>query len=491
MRWQTLHAAILGFSVIMGAAGWAAAGEAVTAIGVYSPSGQSGPFTRQAFITSVTDATGTYDELLFPTELSQTANGPNQLFYRGQNAPAVSSVADVLLDADFTDGVVNPTANGSGTINLFFDHAVLNQSGSDLFLFNIDVVNNDESWTVRPIVGGTPASPQLGGSAYNFDSGAMGATGHTVNFQFDGPLHPDTGSQGNYGIGFDLEDDFGAPLARAVGLQIVTGEGDPSVVAGVGAPLVFDMETSGDVQTLQNLTVRRPGDWGCQTYAPEELIGIDVTHFNGASGGVILAAPGNVPPQGQRAALLQDDVLNSGLINPGQGSGRAAPPEANTEGMEITFDTPVCNSAGPDIIFAEIEQDTGSPNSFWLSPTDFSDPNVLAHLYTAADYIDQGPAGGVLVRNVSDSSTLAAVESSTLSGSTFHGAGYFNVYAMAIDLSDLGFAPGARVSSLFLQSGESATVDPVFIAGLHAIPEPSTLLLMSLGLGLLVVRRKR
>lgn len=496
MRWHKFYAMVLVCAAVAAFSSTAMATEQVTSIDLDSPSGQTGPFTQHAYITSITAPSGSYPNLLFPSHLGHTQNTSSQIFFRGSADAPVSSVSDVLLDSDITDGVVNPTANGSGVINLFFDEVVQNQTGADLFLFNIDPDSgNTESWSVRPIVGGTPLHPRLGGAAKSFSTSNMGDTGDVVGFSFDGALGGSQ-SQNNWGIAFDLGSDFGGTaVASAIGFQVSTGSGDPSVIAGVSsgtaAPeVLLGTETTSGTQVLRSVSVRRPGAWGYQTYTPDELIGIDVTHFNGASTSVILSDSSTLVASGERAALIEDNVLNTGLINPGTGSGLSSPPAANEEGMQFTFDVPLVNSAGPDMLLVEIEQLPNTPNSFWLSPVDFSEPGLAAHLYTSADYSDQGPTEAVWVQSVVDPSSLTGVETSEISPNSSQVAGYFNLFAVAIDLSDLGYRTGDRVSSLFLQA-TGATVDPVFIAGFQAIPEPSSLLLLLFGGAGLLVRRRR
>ena len=90
---------------------------------------------------------------------------------------------------------------------------------------------------------------------------------------------------------------------------------------------------------LVNLDIKRGGaDF---LYEPADLIGVDVSAFDGASGVVGLVGDGDAfPAAGDRAALLEDNSFETGVINL----------DHNVTDLALQFEQPVTNGPGADIV---------------------------------------------------------------------------------------------------------------------------------------------
>ncbi|MEX2213550.1 MAG: PEP-CTERM sorting domain-containing protein [Phycisphaeraceae bacterium] len=228
------------------------------------------------------------------------------------------------------------------------------------------------------------------------------------------------------------------------------------------------------------------------TFTQEQMINIEVTHYRGTSTTWAIRGDGGaVPAAGNRAALLEDFSLSTGLPNPG-GSAvngitspaviNASPATGNTQGLAFNFLTPVENGNGVDVIFWEIGTSDGqATDPFALSLLDGSAQKA----YTAADFTLV--LAGLNLRTATGTApnSLAELESNALANGAL---GNFSFRGIGIDLSDLGIAPGATVTGLFLTGG---AIDPVLIVGLIQVPEPATLSLLALSAGALVRRSRR
>ena len=243
------------------------------------------------------------------------------------------------------------------------------------------------------------------------------------------------------------------------------------------------------IDTLETITVQRGGN--VLTYHADELIGVTLLHMRANRNKNNLTLPGgtDVPAASLKAAatrrgLLETDrLLTTGVINPGgaaepltsdpQLASDAGSADDLTPGLAFNFNRPVRNDAGPDLVLFELQMLTDPPESdaFRLSPLQFS-PELRTHTVNAYDIDSTSPESQLLARfrlftfsrlpgSLDDLLTL-----STNAGSLLPVRARAN--AVAIDLSDLGYAAGATCDGLFLQDADDdkTTVDPVFIAGL-------------------------
>jgi hypothetical protein len=273
-------------------------------------------------------------------------------------------------------------------------------------------------------------------------------------------------------------------FAAAIGWAVAAAAA-PAMAAVIGATVAD--ASSGDY-TLTSVSVTRGGA-GTFTYVPSQLTGVDLTDVAAVS--LPFLAPGtnaSIPAPGTRATLLEDGRLDSGVLSPFS----AANPALNS--FEVTFLQPIVNSAGEDIVVFEIgalestlffinnDNDTtdGVDRHEQIDAADFA-TNLLQVNYSLFSYNNGGD------QTVDD---LGELESATGYQFDSNGVGV-GVSAVGLDLSDFGVAPGATIASLRFQSINTNRIDPVFIAGLPAVPEPAGVALLGLGGTALLLRRKR
>jgi hypothetical protein len=190
-----------------------------------------------------------------------------------------------------------------------------------------------------------------------------------------------------------------------------------------------------------------------------------------AADGYGLAADGydsSINPGGAKTPLTTDPALSS------DASDRAA----STPGLAVKFTLPVVNAAGPDVIFFELQMLTDPPegDAFHVSPLRFG-AGLRPHTVTAYDIDSTSPESQLLAPfrlfSFEDRPTsLAAwLTSPTNDGNLLPVRARAN--AVAIDLSDLGYAAGDTCDGLFIQDADddNKTIDPVFIAGLPPLDD--------------------
>ena len=241
---------------------------------------------------------------------------------------------------------------------------------------------------------------------------------------------------------------------------------------------------------------------GGNVYTVAELIGGNVTHYRQTASfsfnNVYTVAGAPAPTPGNRASVLDgDDALNTGLANIGVGSGLTSAFTAATFGLNYTFDAPVQNRPGIDVILFETEIATNG-NPFWVSLS-----NGAARLFVDT------PAYSVSGTNLAfqnhsmtrtgspafGAASLAELESNPFSGSVLSPLAPYR--GVGIDLSDLGIIANGSVTSLYFQAvaGPAGGIDPTLIRGLPTIvPETSTFVMMGAALPLvggLLLRRRR
>ncbi len=243
---------------------------------------------------------------------------------------------------------------------------------------------------------------------------------------------------------------------------------------------------SAGAEHLSGLTVRRAGRE--RTFAVADLVGVELIHFknllkNGKFLATVTDGPDPALTGGSRVALLEVDTnINTGVINPG-GSVTALttdpvmndpedPRRPNTPGMGVRFRRPIVNDAGPDIVLFDfqpvIQPEYGDP--FHVSPLRFA-PGLHSYTVTRFDLGTFSPeaqiiAGFRLNAFEKPVSSLSLLKTVPLKGTNFTVTS--KLLAVGIDLSDLGYPPGATVDGIFIQDvlDDGNQIDPVFIAGL-------------------------
>ncbi len=242
----------------------------------------------------------------------------------------------------------------------------------------------------------------------------------------------------------------------------------------------------GGAENLTGITVQRGGKQF--NYQVDQLIGIEVLHFKGVPSGRGYLTTGlddspETLPETFGAGLLDADVsLTTGLINPG---GNVMPlytdavinsPEKkedlNTPGMAIRFRSPVVNGPGPDIVLFDLHiiVHPVHGDQFHVSPLEFK-AGLRSHTIRKFD-INLSSAEALMIDQfklyifkdvVNSLDQLKTIENN---GGMLHTV-RAKALATGIDLSDLGYREGEKVSELFLQDAmvKGGHLDPVFIAG--------------------------
>lgn len=235
---------------------------------------------------------------------------------------------------------------------------------------------------------------------------------------------------------------------------------------------------------LVGVTVQRGGRE--VTFDASKLHRVTVTQFR-SNETMNLVTAGEQPADDQRHKLLGDGLLNTGVINPG-GSAQPLTSDpvlegtAATPGLAITFDRPVANLPGDDVVLFEFHRSLHSPpegDAFHVSPWSFR-PGLQSLTVSAFDFpVDDPravPTGSLALWRYA-SPPPSPGEFATAPIASAGTASDFQVLAVGIDLSALGYGEGESVSGLFLQDapGTELLIDPVEIVGLPA-PDAENLL---------------
>lgn len=246
---------------------------------------------------------------------------------------------------------------------------------------------------------------------------------------------------------------------------------------------------NGTADELISMVVQRNGQ--AHTYSYEDLIPVDVTSFRGdpqVEPNGYLCGYINAPPFPGDA--LNDRKLVTGLINfggqPGQLTNRPLRPEEYADvssrppGLGIRFRTPVVNHLGPDLVLFDIQ-----------TPLNLADGDPF-HLYPISHRDDLKPitvtnfdltieSGGV--RSVApvwshrydvEATSIDDIRGRNAEIRVDVGHLHFQVIAVGIDLTEMGYAEGELVEELFLQHAsdpDGPKVDPTMIVGLPPLPE--------------------
>lgn len=234
--------------------------------------------------------------------------------------------------------------------------------------------------------------------------------------------------------------------------------------------------------TLTSVSVNRSGA-GVFTYLPGQLTGVDLTDVDAFDIPLVVQGGASLPAAGTRATLIEDGRLDTGVTNITTIGGT---PDRS---MEVTFASPVVNSAGEDILLFDLNGDDGI--RFWVNNDRAGQGADVAAGSFAGSLITGMPFGSFNYLNGTDTdiNSLAELESPT--GFTARAPGTGSVSAAGLDLSSVGVPLGASVTSIRLQSLNANRIDPLMIVGLPAVPEPTAAGAGMLVASLLVRRRRR
>ncbi len=265
---------------------------------------------------------------------------------------------------------------------------------------------------------------------------------------------------------------------------------------GVAAPLPFSSDSyrrglpdrvvsyqakpgpDGRAKTLTSLTVQRGGEE--IHYPAAKLIPIEVTSFYvGPEPHRIGHLVGDEHLPKRRPQLLEYFDLDTGLINPG---GSKQPPSPGfdperTPGFAVRFRKPVKNGPGPDVVWFEIQNAVKVPQGDAFRVCTFPWPaDALAlrpHTISRYDLMLTSRAAltvSELVLFQTKVPILSIADLETAEVTPSQSKLRFSALAVGIDLSDLGYAEGETVESLFFQDdmGDEDQVDPMLIVGLPA-----------------------
>ena len=240
----------------------------------------------------------------------------------------------------------------------------------------------------------------------------------------------------------------------------------------------------GHAELLTHVVVQRNGI--VIDYPIEKIIPVKLTYFKAGTGLNISGHIAGGPDISElRRSALSDTALNTGVINPGGSlepllvdpvmSSDPEKENLNTSGMAVEFDFPVINGPGPEIVLFELQTLSNPPSgdAFHVSPLKFA-PGLRSHTIKNYDLRLESPESlrvsqfhlyrfGRSVSSLDQLMHLQEEQQSVRIG--------FRVIAVGIDLSDLGYQLGEKVTGLFIQDSaeDDAIVDPVFIGGLPAL----------------------
>ena len=255
------------------------------------------------------------------------------------------------------------------------------------------------------------------------------------------------------------------------------------------------------------------------TVNQSQLIGIQLFHYrstpNDFIGGTtnivspVAPTPAGLPPPLQqlqspspnnRNILLVDSTLNTGIINIAAGPriSPGAQPTLATFGLGIQFLQPVINGPGDDVVFFDFANSADNQSEAFFVSALVGGVNGYSSVSSLALEIDQYMISftGDPTYVYKQEGSLAALNDLETKPIRFQqGASTPTIAAVSFDLSDMLIPEGSSVTGLFIQSAIAGKlVDPVFIAGLHPVPEPSSIasLLSAVAtLGGALARRRR
>ncbi|MEM1024099.1 MAG: hypothetical protein AAGD10_05940 [Myxococcota bacterium] len=265
-------------------------------------------------------------------------------------------------------------------------------------------------------------------------------------------------------------------LGTALLLAPACGEEEEAEIRN-GVVAALSTTQDGSLQRASELSFRdESGE--TRAFSVGQLLNVELTAYrsSGLALNRSLAAAPSAPPVGQRAELLEDDAINTGLDNPGRSSGLAFR-FVTAEGIPSS----ISNREGPDLFIFELGLTGGrrGDDSFAALP---GDPLSLRGLGLDSDrsadlgseaFARVGPEERVDVERFSNvapedpaSPVLSLDELERVSLQSL-GRSALDLYAIAVDLDDLGYAPDESVQGFeILRFDGNQSPDPCLILGI-------------------------
>lgn len=219
------------------------------------------------------------------------------------------------------------------------------------------------------------------------------------------------------------------------------------------------------------------------SYYFSDLILPNISAINNVSNVTVLT-PGLTTRDG--AAFLRDSYLNTGLSSPGVGNGSSF--TAADHWTRISFDAPVVNSDGPDLLVVSLfplwAADVASP---YIISTSAGHSHVGETTYESSGSATPSITQYMYTSSVTTSSDLLS-KSVTNAGSLVN----HNYILQTLDLSSMGVGAGQSVQELYVQdwSGNGNGFSPSLIAGFPTVPEPG-IATLGAGISLMALWRRR
>lgn len=228
----------------------------------------------------------------------------------------------------------------------------------------------------------------------------------------------------------------------------------------------------GKARELSQVTVQRDGL--IREYRAGDLIPIELVSFTPDSSSPSLNVFGDKDLPERRASLIEDLLLNGGIINPG-GSARPLQQEFDyrtTPGFAIRFARPVRNGPGPDVVFFEVQNpmNPSDGDAFHVGPLEW-EPGKRFHTVRRYDLMMTSAEALLITEryiHYADHQIRSPEDLETASYSAKISPLNTRAIAVGIDLSDLGYEEGESASGLFFQDAKDDDnhVDPIVIRGL-------------------------
>ncbi|MDF1751216.1 MAG: PKD domain-containing protein [Verrucomicrobiales bacterium] len=352
---------------------------------------------------------------------------------------------------------------GAPNFNIVDDNGTPDDTSDDILLRNFGAAIPFELATYNP----EDDSSVIITAADTTTSG-----GGTVTFD------PATGE-----ITFDPNGDFehllpGETETVTLNYTIQTGTSGPGSGPGTGITAVTTSDDANGVTNLETISTER-GDFNAS-----DLVGVDVFHWHNETNSTNTVTANDAtngiydPGVGNRAGMVEDLGLNTGLINPGDPGELSAadqlllgPDNSTINGLGVKFENGgIVVGEGIDIIVFDLAAGAddaakkAASDSFRINRIDGT---VGSYQVTGGTNGDYTVFGDNAANNAvsSDATSLNALESGVWTPGSAANQGYAGV---GIDLTLLGYQVGDVVEGLFFSGGG---VDFTLIRG---IPPSST-----------------